>query len=254
MLLQSPLYTHAALQIAGIASLNYRLSAHPDHPQDPSKTSDYELRNAKHPDHVDDILTAIGVLQQKYGFGQRYLLVGHSVGATLAFQVALNQTVPWTSPSKSTSDSNPNPKVEPPLGVLGVEGIYSFPDLLKSFSHVPLYETFTRGALGDDKRIWDEVSPANWSKETYTSNWGMGTGKRRLASVAHSRADELVDWAQVEAIRGVFEKGGQGWEGGEFRVIELKGTHHEIWEKGAELARPIAEAVKALEMLEHAEP
>ncbi|KAI7696864.1 hypothetical protein KC353_g17306, partial [Hortaea werneckii] len=45
-------------QIAGFASINYRLSPYPSHPQSPSDPSD-PARNAHHPDHLNDILDAL---------------------------------------------------------------------------------------------------------------------------------------------------------------------------------------------------
>ena len=92
-------------QIAGYASINYRLSPHPEFPQDPDKTSNYELRNAKHPDHINDVLTAIADLQRRYGFESNYVLIGHSVGATLALQTALAQSIPWSPLRPSSSPS-----------------------------------------------------------------------------------------------------------------------------------------------------
>jgi acetyl esterase/lipase len=235
--------------IAGFASLNYRLSAHPDFPQDRDQTPSYELRNAKHPDHIDDVLTAIGVLQQKYGFGERYLLAGHSVGATMAFQVALSQHVPWNPAAAADAER----KAMPPLAVLGVEGIYDFPLIVKT---VPddvrdQYVQPTQGALGKNESVWLAASPAQYSAGAYARCWGGG--RHRLVVAAHSREDELVDWGQVRAIREVF------WHRVDddrikFEVLELKGKHHEVWEKGQELARAIAEAVRRLKILENAEP
>jgi kynurenine formamidase len=94
--------------IAGFASLNYRLSTPPPllpqfaefmEPENPA-------RNVKHPAHLNDVIAAFSYLQRTYEFGNNYILVGHSCGATLTFQIP-----------------NGNGFV-PPAGVLGVEGIY----------------------------------------------------------------------------------------------------------------------------------
>ncbi|KAI7671382.1 hypothetical protein KC318_g3530 [Hortaea werneckii] len=71
-------------QIAGFASINYRLSPYPSHPHSPSNPSD-PARNAHHPDHLNDILDALRHLQDTFSFGTRYLLVGHSHLITNAF-------------------------------------------------------------------------------------------------------------------------------------------------------------------------
>lgn len=233
--------------IAGVASLNYRLSAHPDYPQDAERTPKYELRDAKHPDHIDDVLTAIGVLQKKYGFGERYLLVGHSVGATMAFQAALSQHLPW-NPTVAVEFEQ---KARPPIAILGVEGIYDFPLIVRSVPDEVRDKYFepTRGAFGKNESVWLEASPAQYSAEAYARNWGEG---RRLVIVAHSRQDELVDWGQVRTIRKVFSERVEG-DLIKFETLELKGKHHEVWEKG-ELARAIAEAIRSLKVLSNAEP
>lgn len=233
--------------IAGFASLNYRLSAHPDYPQDTDKTSSYELRNAKHPDHINDVLTAIGVLQKKYGFGERYLLVGHSVGATMAFQVALGQNVPWNPATAVETERS----VEPPAALLGVEGIYDFPLIVRTVPEEvrDKYLTPTEGAFGKNESVWLAASPAQYSAEAYARSWA---GEHRLVIVAHSREDELVDWEQVRAIGKVFPPVAQG-DRIKFKVLELRGKHHQVWEKGEELARAIAEAIRGLKVLSNAE-
>lgn len=234
--------------IAGFASLNYRLSAHPAYPQDVERESSYELRHAKHPGHIDDVLTAIGVLQEKYGFGERYLLVGHSVGATMAFQVALSQSVPW-NPTTAASKER---RVEPPAALLGVEGIYDFPLLVRSVPDEIRDKCLeaTQGAFGKNESVWLEASPAQYSAEAYSRSWDGG---RRLVIVAHSREDELVDWEQVRAIRKTFSHRVEG-DRIKFEVLELNGKHDEVWEKGQELARAIAEAIRGLKVLSNAEP
>lgn len=69
MLLTHPSLKKTADQIAGYASLNYRLSPHADFPQDRRRTADYEMRDAKHPDHINDVLSALRDLQRRHGFG-----------------------------------------------------------------------------------------------------------------------------------------------------------------------------------------
>merc|ERR1712000_728938 len=70
--------------VAGFTSIDYRLSAHPDHPQDPANTPAASLRDARHPDHIRDVQSAIGFLKEEYGMGEDYVLIGHSAGATQA--------------------------------------------------------------------------------------------------------------------------------------------------------------------------
>ncbi|KIW83528.1 hypothetical protein Z517_02773 [Fonsecaea pedrosoi CBS 271.37] len=225
--------------IAGYASLNYRLSPHQDKaPQDPNKTPAYELRNAKWPDHIHDVLTAIAHLQNKYGFGERYLLVGHSVGATMAM---LSTIAAHRSFSKG--DSSELPKIEPPMAVLGVSGIYDYPLIHESFSD---YIGLTRNAIPNEA---DDVlaSPARYNAKDYVDGWAAAGTKKRVLVIAHSKDDGWVDWKQVEAMQKVFA----GSESAiNCTVIELKGQHNDIWEKGTELARAIAQTVDIMRGLE----
>ncbi|EXJ74168.1 uncharacterized protein A1O5_02462 [Cladophialophora psammophila CBS 110553] len=224
--------------VAGYALLNYRLSPHPDKsPQDPSKTPAYELRNAKWPDHIHDILTAIAHLQTKFGFGERYLLVGHSVGATMAVlsTIAAQRSFSHAGPSKL-------PKIEPPMAVLGVSGIYDFPLLHESFTD---YIGLTRNAIPNEA---DDVlaSPARYDVNDYVDIWAAAGKKKRALVIGHSKDDGWVDWKQVEAMEKVFG----GGSAINCKVSELKGQHNDIWEKGTELARAIAQAVDIMRGLD----
>lgn len=170
----------------------------------------------------------------------------------MAFQVALSQKVPWIPSTGATAEGETESRVEPPIAILGVEGIYNFHLIIKT---VPPkvrdnYVKPTQGAFGKDEEVWLEASPAQYSAAAYTRSWGGG---RHLVIVAHSREDELVDWEQVRAIREVFSERVEG-DRIKFEVIELKGKHYEVWEKGQELARAIAEAIRRLKIMSNAEP
>jgi hypothetical protein len=93
------------MPIAGFASIDYRLSAHPDFPQD-ADTPPEARREARHPDHIEDVCSALIYLICNHDIGFDYLLVGHSVGATLAFQVitrVLNtQAAKWEEERQTT--------------------------------------------------------------------------------------------------------------------------------------------------------
>ncbi|KFY42270.1 hypothetical protein V494_02489, partial [Pseudogymnoascus sp. VKM F-4513 (FW-928)] len=72
------------------------------------------------------------------------MLVGHSCGATLAFQV------PITAPG---GEALPVPRC-----ILGSEGIYDIPSLVARNSH-PAYREFVTAAFGDDESAWVAASP-----------------------------------------------------------------------------------------------
>lgn len=103
------------------ASINYRLSHHPSHP-------DLD-QSAKHPDHANDVRAALSFLQKEYGMdSRRCILVGHSAGAFIAFQVETNEAA-----------------------VVGVEGIYDLIELVKE-NHA--YGVFVESAFGP-RSNWD---------------------------------------------------------------------------------------------------
>jgi pimeloyl-ACP methyl ester carboxylesterase len=271
-LISNPLYLHLRNSITGFASINYRLSAHPDHPQNPEKTPAYEMHTAKHPDHINDVIAGLAELQRKYGFGSNYLLAGHSVGATLAFQVALSQQTSWQPPSDS-SGSVVSTSIEPPSGILGLNGIYSFPALHESF---PSYVGMTSGALGSDAKVYSAISPASYRASTYASTWNPSHGRQRIIILAASPQDTLVDNKQVEVMLEAIKEGAAIEEATavgrrmstatafsdattinpatasntlhrvtsnpEFNVqtLQLKGDHDFVWQSGEGLARAIA--------------
>ncbi|PBP22890.1 hypothetical protein BUE80_DR006241 [Diplocarpon rosae] len=199
--------------VTGIASISYRLSAHPDHPQDPTIPAT-ERRDAQHPEHLQDVVASISFLQAKYGFGSRYLLVGHSCGATLAFQSL-------------------NPEV-----IVGVAGIYDLRLLRYSHSH-PAYQEFIVGAFGDDEKAWDSASPANFH---LMDVWP----EARTVVLASSSKDGLVDNGQIDCMGSKLATLNKT-----ARVLVLRDfldlPHDDIWEKGVDLARVVAETLKVWE-------
>ncbi|KEF60050.1 uncharacterized protein A1O9_04900 [Exophiala aquamarina CBS 119918] len=230
--------------VAGYASINYRLSPRPTKsPQDTLTTPAYELRNAAWPDHIHDVLAAIAHLQRKHGFGQRYLLVGHSVGATMALLSTLASGKTFTT----RADSELLPKIEPPMAVLGVSGIYDFARLHHSF---PVYTEVTENAIHDPKDV-ALASPTSYSLADYGETWAQRGTQKRVLILAHSRDDGMVDWKQVEAMEAVFAPNAQGAQTNfAVQVVEMKGQHNNIWGQGTELARVIRVGLGALRRLD----
>jgi kynurenine formamidase len=224
------LYSSIAPHVAGYASIDYRLSPSPAHPKDPSNPSD-PARNAKHPDHINDVLTAILYLQEKYHFEDRYLLVGHSVGATLAMQVAMKRY--WGSQYESTYALELN--VTPPIAILGLQGVYDIAALVANHDGVPIYRDFVTNALGPSG--WDAASPVN---ADFEDTWPDG----KFVVLARSSEDFLVEEDQLSRMKNALAA--QGWtEKGDKKIktFELKGEHDEVWETG-DIARAIEFAVQ----------
>jgi acetyl esterase/lipase len=205
--------------IAGYASINYRLSTHPDHPQ-ASETPAFSRRQAAWPDHLNDVLTALAALQARYGFGSRYVLAGHSVGAQLALLASLRGA------------AQEEVKLQPPTLVLGMSGIYDFPLIHEDH---PEYKALTFGAMREGEEVL--ASPARYEVSEYARAGVKGV------VLAHSRDDGLVTWNQVERMAAVLGVKGSG--GGEFvRVLELQGEHNDIWRDGRESSRAVLEALR----------
>jgi len=239
MLLESAYNETDNPSIAGLVSLNYRLSPHPDYPAPPSDPA----RNARHPDHINDILAAITHLQSLYPhLKDNYILAGHSCGATLSLQVAMSQATRPPLPHSGSGNKDNGTKPYPPLAIVGIEGIYDLPALVAYHTAHPIYETFAIGAFGPDREVWKDVSPTNGR---FNESWSGG----RLVLLGHSREDELVEWEQVELMEASLRKQGFGDGVGKQRVLEvlqLEGLHHGGWQKGGEVVKAIERALEIL--------
>ncbi|EEP78600.1 predicted protein [Uncinocarpus reesii 1704] len=223
-----------ASDIIAYASINYRLTSHPNFPQDPLSVEPTKYRNAKHPDHLDDVVHALAFLQAKYSFGQRYILVGHSCGATLAFQTVMKSITGVVCA-----------ELAQPLAIVGVSGIYDLRLLRDTHEH-PAYQQFTEDAFGGDEEIWDRVSPAKVQHGGVVEGWSAG----KLAMLASSNGDELVDPPQLKAMAEVLDqwKTHDGPDGREVLIIDdLEESHDDIWKNGVELAKVISKTIEALQ-------
>ena len=246
-------------RIAGILSINYRLSPYPSHATDPSSPTDPE-RNVRHPTHVRDVAAAVRCARERYGV-ERWVAMGHSCGATLWLQV-----VEGIGLDDGDGDDDGEEKDAGLLSGLEalvlLEGIYDIPILLKN--HAPphcseeiagVYRSFVRGAFGEDRvqgggktrSVYAAVSPTNgvYAKERWRD--------ARLVVVGYSDEDTLVECEQgdvrVSRCRelGWADEGGHG--NGEDRVLVrkgLKGDHDDVWGNGKQIADLILEVAERL--------
>ncbi|KAM0272183.1 hypothetical protein ACHAQH_008833 [Verticillium albo-atrum] len=208
--------------IRAFASIDYRLSSHPEFPQDPSAVPPSELREARHPDHLLDVRAALASLQARYAFGDRYVLIGHSAGATMAYQLAMGEAAIGLG-----APAAPSPSVTLPVALVGVSGIYE----LRKFGerHGPAYVTFIAGAFGDDESTWNNGMPACYG----------GSFSEQLAStrayLSWSPEDQLVDEIEIDLMAKRL-----GQDQVEVKVTKnLTGNHDIVWEEGTQLARLI---------------
>lgn len=206
------------MAIGGIASLDYRLSPWDRLPTSPS-SPDHAFRQARHPDHLDDVASAMGYLQRRFYFGDRYILVGHSCGATLAFQY-----LAWNA-TKARPAGHMAPQA-----IVGVAGLYDLPLLRDMDPEPPACQDFISAAFGPDETVWKEQSPAN---PHYDGLWATG----RLAVLAICREDEYVSHEQRTQMARA--RALESWADGRkrsVRMIEVDGRHDDNWKEGVGLA------------------
>ncbi|KAF8459006.1 Alpha/Beta hydrolase protein, partial [Terfezia claveryi] len=103
------------------ASIDYRLSPHPAHAA--------VGETVNHPAHLEDVQAALKFLNDTYQM-RNYILIGHSAGATLCFQI-LGSGTPCTELL--------------PKAVIGLAGIYDLRGLVEEY---PDYRGFVEGAFG----------------------------------------------------------------------------------------------------------
>ncbi|KAI9781556.1 MAG: hypothetical protein M1816_002271 [Peltula sp. TS41687] len=215
--------------IAGFASINYRMSPYPQHPTDPSSNDD-QGRNVRFPDHLHDVLDALAFLQDKYGFGDQYVLAGHSAGATLAYQVVMDC---WRH--------GPYPAL--PLAVAGLAGVYDFTAIVARHPGVPMYTEIVENAFGP-KQNWDHAAPAVWLGKVGSLNETWPNG--RLAVIAYSEEDELVEPEESVALWEVLTGSRNASDLRRVELVKSRGPHDAQWEQGTELASLILKAVDML--------
>lgn len=227
--------------IAGFVSLDYRLSPYPSHPASPSSPDD-DSRNVQHPEHLNDVLGALSFLGSNAGeevglkkggtirlpdtgslMGGRYVLCGHSCGATLAMQA--------TAILSASPDA-----IRPPVALSGMEGIYDIAALVATHTH-PAYREFVTAAFGQDEETWATASQLTSKMERYRGN----------VLLVQSSSDELVDTQQTDSM--IERLVAQGFTKTSMTSTDNKGKqvskmvidclHDEVWEKGTELAKAI---------------
>ncbi|POR38887.1 Kynurenine formamidase [Tolypocladium paradoxum] len=227
--------------VAGIASLNYPLSSHPNHPthpappRDPSQPIDI-AGTAKHPDHILAVLSALAYLQRDLGVAHDYILSGHSCGATLAFQVAMDSQR-WAGIGNKEQVI---PIIKKPSVIVGLNGLYNLAHFINQpdESHaalVPVYDAFTRGAFGDDEQVWQQVCPTDvedWAKE-----WPEG----KTVVVVQSREDGLVPYSQTELMKMRLSETSKL----EVKELDAGGDHNDLWKQGDSLAEIMLEVLES---------
>ncbi|KAG9244924.1 Alpha/Beta hydrolase protein [Calycina marina] len=208
----------SAKSIAGFASINYRLSPYPNKVEAPSSPDD-PSRNVCYPAHLSDVEKALLYLEAHYQIANRYVLIGHSAGATMAMEL---QTC-----------SLPNP-----LAVLGIAGIYDFDGLLEAHHH-PTYKEFMENAF-PDRSTWKKAAPCtNLSLDNLYE-------RAKLVIISYSDDDELIEVGQAKSMLERIKAGPAPQ--GRVHVVKATGHHDEMWEgDGHVLAGVIRESLELIQ-------
>lgn len=176
------------------------------------------------------------------------ILVGHSVGATIAFGVTSGLGLGLGHHNHKEEANGFQALRNKVKAVVGVAGIYDFTALRDAHGadHRDVYEEFTTGAFGEEEGGgWERGNMVRMVREGAQMMEGV-----EVVVLGQSPADGLVEWGQVEGMKRAFRERG-GWREGEgegeakeVMVVELEGGHDEVWERGEGLARCITVAVE----------
>lgn len=194
---------------------------------------------------------AIAFLQRRYGFGDRYVLAGHSCGGFMAYQVLLGAEFAaggegeWEGGEEAEEEEgweiiaspSPSPSLTPPQAVFGIEGIYDLAGLNARFQDS--YTEFLSGAFGPPSPSWDAVSPMKCASSRRYGDLFPGG----LAVLGHSPDDELVDMPEADGMAARLRRDGvkEVW-----LDKGLKGTHDGVWGDGREVARVVGRILEVL--------
>ncbi|KAL2149692.1 hypothetical protein VTH82DRAFT_8344 [Thermothelomyces myriococcoides] len=219
-------------KLAGVVSLNYRLSPHPSFPSSSPSGPEPPSHQAQHPDHIADVLAGLAflrrLLQHHYQLvddhgskekgnilraptgrhvdarpqkpEQRWILAGHSCGATLAFQSVMDPAR-WGLAGHSAGgrsgttittrqDDNGYNHHPAPAAIVGFNGLYDLAGFIASpppaYAHLrEAYREFVTGAFGPDRllrgsgkgggggqktTVWTAVCPAT-AEGSWVNEW-----------------------------------------------------------------------------------
>ena len=173
--------------------------------------------------------------------GEEWVVVGHSVGATMAMMLAMSDPAEGDMKWGRGGGDGVGKVMKRLKGVVGIEGVYDFVGLRDH--HLEwrgVYEEFTTAAFGDE-------GLGGWRRGDLISNGERVRGGLEVVVLGHSKGDELVEEGQSERMAEQLGVGGRyAHEGSVVRRVEVEGGHDEVVEKGVVVGRCIDVAVEAL--------
>ena len=226
--------------IDAVVSLDYTLTQFPTHPANPyDATKDRpadRAREAVHPDHVHDVLRGLALLRSLGLSDGSYILSGHSCGACIAFQAALQPPDCYGLVDV--------PELPRPAALIGLNGLYDLPALVHELGAAhellaPDYRIMLSNAFGPDESAWSAASPALFDRARIAERVRNGKAPG-LVVLEQSADDQLVPMTQRERMGRLLDK----VDGLELVVGDrCTGKHAEPWQKGLMIWTTVRDAV-----------
>jgi hypothetical protein len=185
------------------------------------------------------------------------LLVGHSVGATMGLiMMMMGEEMKMVTARRRIQ------------AMVSVAGIADFTVLRHMhLEHRAAYDDFCTGAFGpEESGGWElgnvftatPLLPPQWGHAGEEEERGVTEVEDQVIVLGQGRADELVEWGQVEILKEGLRS--RGWEVEEAReedhtdqcasrrmtVVELEGGHDDVWRLGTGIAKCVAVAITML--------
>ncbi|KJK77010.1 hypothetical protein H634G_07586 [Metarhizium anisopliae BRIP 53293] len=245
-------------QIRGFATMDYRLSDLGDDGQGQDNGNKqgrrHDLnrrqsqRRVRHPDHINDVRSAIQSLAQRMQM-DKYILIGHSAGGTMAMQLLMGdaalqrlsdqgrqQTSTCRAGRNGTANSNQIPL---PDAVITTAGIFDLPLLVDEIGpeSKPFYTNFVTQAFGGRRADWTQASPAN-----FAGNFKQMWPGNNVVMLARSQQDTLIDASQLDVMEKKLIADGIT----PTVVKNLTGQHDVVWQSGVQLANLVEQTLGEL--------
>jgi hypothetical protein len=183
------------------------------------------------------------------------LLVGHSVGATMGLKMMMMGEMKMVTAQR---------RIQAMVSVAGIANFTVLRDM--HLEHRAAYDDFCTGAFGPEESGGWELGNVFTATPLLPPHRGhVGAEERGVTEVedevivlGQGRADELVEWGQVEILKEGLRS--RGWEVEEateedhtdqcasrrMTVVELEGGHDDVWRLGTGIAKCVAVAITML--------
>ncbi|KAF2176427.1 hypothetical protein K469DRAFT_742922 [Zopfia rhizophila CBS 207.26] len=152
-------------------------------------------REARHPQHLRDVLSGFALLWELASMDGSYVLTGHSAGACLSMQLVL----------QAPEHFGLNVQAPPcPAGAAGLNGLYDLPALVHglgdSYAHLSAeYASLQGQAFGTDESAWASAIPALFDARVIEGHVKVGKAPK-LVLINQSTEDQLVPMNQAERL------------------------------------------------------